>query len=173
MTSWFSCRVVVVKLGEPGETIGPRLLLPHALRPPPSSSRGCTKHSNTRAYFQTATLNDQPARLMLDTGASTTILSSSAARRIDIHFTPPPHISAAEKARHHGEAVVGLSGPASFAVGNNPITAQFPYVPGSLPDDGLVGWPEIRDNIPLIFNPAERTITAANQLPPQTATWQQ
>lgn len=38
------------------------------------------------------------------------------------------------------------------------------------PADGLVGWPEIKDNI-LVFDADQRTIHSVDQLPPETAGW--
>jgi tetratricopeptide (TPR) repeat protein len=39
-----------------------------------------------------------------------------------------------------------------------------------IPVDGVVGWPEIRDNI-LVFDSAKRTIRRVEQLPPETSGW--
>jgi lipoprotein NlpI len=39
-----------------------------------------------------------------------------------------------------------------------------------IPVDGVVGWPEVRDNI-LVFDSAQHTIRRVEQLPPETAGW--
>jgi tetratricopeptide (TPR) repeat protein len=39
-----------------------------------------------------------------------------------------------------------------------------------IPVDGVVGWPEVRDNI-LVFDSAQHTIRRAEQLPPETSGW--
>jgi tetratricopeptide (TPR) repeat protein len=71
-----------------------------------------------------------------------------------------------------------LTGPLPITVGGETFDAQLPIdkAPWLIrwltanDHDGLVGWPEVRNNI-LVFNPAWRTVSAAETLPAETTHW--
>jgi hypothetical protein len=125
---------------------------------------GCASHpSDTRVVYSKASINAQPARLWLDTGSSSTALFSKGARRLGLKS---PEISE----------------PAALSLDGQTLTAPLPIFrfPLSLrlmldlhlwsPPDGVVGWPDIRDNI-LVFDADRRTVRSVPQLPPETAGW--
>jgi tetratricopeptide (TPR) repeat protein len=96
----------------------------------------------------------------LDTGSPSLVLYDAGARRLNLKFAR-------------------VSEPAKVTVGGETFTAPLPIfdlpwyyrLPGaSCGVDGLVGWPEIRDNI-LVFDAGRRTIRRIEQLPPETAGW--
>jgi len=101
--------------------------------------------------------------MLLDTGSESTVLFNARARRLGL------------------KAAV-ISDPTPVAIGGQTFTAPLPIfsVPWyyrlafitrkSSSVDGLVGWPEVRDNI-LVFDAERRTIRSVDQLPPETADW--
>jgi len=124
---------------------------------------GCASHKPlARVVMPKASINQRPAKMLLDTGSSSTILFSAQARQLGLKF---------------GD----LSEPTPVMIGGQTFTAQIPIF--SLPwfyrlfaslksfsADGLVGWPEVRDNI-LVFDADQRTVHGVPQLPPETAGW--
>ena len=140
---------------------------------------GCASspYPRARAFFPSATINHQAAHLALDTGAEMSSLFESGADRLDVPaaFSPPD-------IRVNGQNsfdTVALSPPLDFAIGNQTFSApisiiSFPWYESWgvdwLGSDGVIGWPQVRDNI-LVFDGATRTIRAVSTLPPETATW--
>lgn len=125
---------------------------------------GCASHRpDIRVVYSKVSVNAHPARMWLDTGSSSTVLFSMGARRL-------------------GLKSADISDPTPIAFDNQTLTAPLPifHFPWSLrlassvrlwsPPDGVVGWPDIRDNI-LVFDPDRRTIHSVPQLPPETAGW--
>ncbi|HEY3857839.1 MAG TPA: tetratricopeptide repeat protein [Verrucomicrobiae bacterium] len=126
---------------------------------------GCASNvSESRVVVASASINGHPARMFLDTGASSTVLFDSGAKRLGLK---------------PGE----ISEPVPITIDGQTFTAPLPiFKPqvqwyyrlafakseGSL--EGLVGWPEIRDNI-LVFDADNRVIRSVEQLPPETAGW--
>ncbi len=125
---------------------------------------GCASHPpDTRVVYSKASVNAHPARIWLDTGSSSTTLFPMGARRLGL------------KSRD-------LSEPTALSLDGQTLTAPLPIFrlalglrlvaamkQSSLPD-GVVGWPDIRDNI-LVFDADRRTIRSVPQLPPETAGW--
>lgn len=125
---------------------------------------GCaTAPPMTTVEFPHAAINGHPARMQLDTGASSTVLFPARVKRL-------------------GLKAADISEPTPVTVAGQSFTAPIPMIHlslafrlafmfevGFLPD-GLVGWPEIRDNI-LVFDPDRRTIHRVETLPPETAHW--
>lgn len=116
----------------------------------------------TRIVFSKAEVNGNKVCLVMDTGSDFMWLSKARARRLGLK---------------HGafEQATGLKFALSsvleqVTVGRQTFAAPLPIVPFSLEVDGLVGWPEIRDNI-LVFDASTRTIRRAERLPPETAGW--
>jgi tetratricopeptide (TPR) repeat protein len=139
---------------------------------------GCsTPYPRARAFFPSATINNQSARLALDTGAAMTSLFDTGADRLDVPtaFTPPDfHVNGEDS----NDAVV-LSPPLDIAIGDQSFSAPlsiitFPWYQNWTLDwlgaDGVIGWSQVRDNI-LVFDASSRTIRAVPTLPPETAGW--
>jgi hypothetical protein len=126
---------------------------------------GCATHTSApRIIVPTAAVNGRPARLALDTGASSTVLFESGARRLGLksaEMSPPVPVT-----------VDGQSFTAPLPIFRPRIQwyfrPAFIKAEGSL--DGLIGWPEIRDNI-LVFDADQRTVRRVDQLPPETTEW--
>jgi hypothetical protein len=125
---------------------------------------GCASHlPETRVVFPKASINGHPARMDLDTGSSSTVLFAARAKRLGL--------KAAE-----------LSGPTPLTIAGQTFTAPLPmfrfpwyyrlvFITRKRPSlDGVVGWPEIYDNI-LVFDADRRTVRSVEQLPPETAGW--
>ncbi len=126
---------------------------------------GCASNvSESRVVVSSASINGHPARMFLDTGASSTVLFDSGAKRLGVK---------------PGE----ISEPVPITIDGQTFTAPLPIfrpqvqwyyrLAFSKPEnslEGLVGWPEIRDNI-LVFDADTRTVRRADELPPETAGW--
>jgi hypothetical protein len=125
---------------------------------------GCASHRlDTRVIFPTASVNGHPVRMALDTGSSSTVLFASRAKRLGLKYAELPE-------------------PTQVMINEQTFTApipvfRFPWmyrlafiVMKGFKADGLVGWPEVRDNI-LVFDADRRTVRAVDQLPPETAGW--
>jgi tetratricopeptide (TPR) repeat protein len=125
---------------------------------------GCASHqAKTRVAFPQASINGRPANLLLDTGSESSVLFDARARRLGLKSDV-------------------ISEPTPVTIGRQTFTAPIPifsfpwyFRPAfstmkSFAIDGLVGWPEIRDNI-LIFDSERRMVRSADQLPPETADW--
>ena len=125
---------------------------------------GCEEFPRTRAAFAGATVNGQPVRLMLDTGAPVSTLSVEAARRFGLAFPPPSTRFAGER-----ERPLSLTGPLQLGMGPDIRTVPLLVRPGDH-WDGIIGWPEVRHNI-LVFDSVRRMILRASTLPPETAGW--
>jgi len=118
--------------------------------------------------FPNATINGQPARLILDTGAEMTSLSELGARHLGVKIALPAaksNISTPDNSR------LALSESVKIAAAGETFTAQLLLL-NMLDDpiDGLIGWPEVRDNI-LVFDAAKHTVSSVPNLPPETADW--
>ena len=139
---------------------------------------GCaTPYPRARAFFPSATINNQSARLALDTGAAMTSLFDTGADRLDVPtaFSPANiHVNGEDS----NDNVV-LSPPLNITIGEQSFSAPlsiitFPWYQSWTLDwlgaDGVIGWNQVRDNI-LVFDGASRTIRAVPSLPPETADW--
>jgi tetratricopeptide (TPR) repeat protein len=126
---------------------------------------GCASNvSESRVVVAGASINGHPARMFLDTGASSTVLFDSGAKRLGLK---------------PGE----ISDPVAITIDGQTFTAPLPifkpqiqwyyrlaFAKSEHSLEGLVGWPEIRDNI-LVFDADNRTVRRVEQLPPETAGW--
>ena len=123
--------------------------------------------------FAQIQINDQPASLLFGTALDFTCLLNTGAGRLGLKNQEPwldlYKIS------------VGMSVPARVTQAGQTLTtpillARVPFwarpilhlLPFRL--DGLIGWPEVRDNI-LIFDYDQRSIQRVAQLPPETSGW--
>jgi hypothetical protein len=137
---------------------------------------GCASEPTTpRVGFTKLAINGQPVRMVLDTGAGSTVLYSSAANRLGLSFMPPQYDVVAGAF----EVVTGLSEPARVTAGAQDFTARLPvlamsssarHLAAGTSEDGVIGWPEIRDNI-LVFDPIHRTVRSVEELPGETSGW--
>lgn len=125
------------------------------------SLTGCAiSPSGTRVDFGRTEINGQPVHFQLDTGSPSLVIYNSSARRLGIKY--------AEN-----------SEPVKVSVNDQNFTAPLPIF--RLPwkfralgvtegEDGLIGWPEIRDNI-LVFDGDQKIICRVEKLPPETGQW--
>jgi hypothetical protein len=138
---------------------------------------GCVSEPATpRVVFTKLAINGQPVRMVLDTGAASTVLYSAAANRVGLNFAPPRHDVVAGAF----EIVAGMSEPARVTAGAQTFTARLPVftlppssrlmISSTSGEDGVIGWPEVRDNI-LVFDAAHRTVRSVAQLPEETSGW--
>ncbi len=131
---------------------------------------GCSSPSpDARIIFPAATFNGQPARLVLDTGAQTSLMQQSTAKRLGVKFTP---VSTKITFDWFADApAMALSDEVQLAAGTEIFSAQWPVVDlaGAILD-GLIGWAGVRDNI-LVFDAITHTVRGVGALPPETAQW--
>jgi tetratricopeptide (TPR) repeat protein len=138
---------------------------------------GCVSEqpATPRVVFTKLAINGRPVHMVLDTGAASTVLYSAAANRVGLKFTPSRH----DAVGGAFEIVAGMSEPARVAAGAQTFRVRLPvFSPSSssgLPsiasgEDGVIGWPEVRDNI-LVFDADHRTIRSVAQLPEKTSGW--
>ncbi len=125
---------------------------------------GCASHPpETRVVFPKASINGHPARLDLDTGASSTVLFAARAGRLGL--------KSAEVSEPAPVTIAGQTLTAPLPMFRLPWYYRLAFITMKGPAlDGLVGWPEIRDNI-LVFDAERRTVRSVEQLPPETAGW--
>jgi tetratricopeptide (TPR) repeat protein len=140
----------------------------------PQPGQAFYESQSSRVLFPSATLNDQPAHFILDTGAGLSMLSEDAASRFGLKSTvlPPGYMVQTWNAQ---DALL-LSEPARLSFASGAFTTALPIQTGEKPDeekiDGVIGWPEVQDNL-LLFDGPNRTVRALAALPPETASWVQ
>ncbi|MGP8198009.1 MAG: aspartyl protease family protein [Limisphaerales bacterium] len=136
---------------------------------------GCaTEPLTPRIVVANLAINGQPVHMMLDTGAASTLLYSTAAKRVGLDFAPPRR----EVAAGAFEIVAGMSEPTRVTVGAQTFTSPLPVYspspssrqPSATMEDGVIGWPEVRNNI-LVFDAAHRTVRSVARLPKETDGW--
>ncbi len=123
--------------------------------------------------FAQIQINDHPASLLFATALDFTCLLNTGASRLGVQ-NPDPWLDIYKVS-------IGLSAPTRVSqAGQTQVTplllARVPLwarpilhlLPFRL--DGLLGWPEVHDNI-LVFDYEARTIRRVEQLPPETAGW--
>ena len=121
--------------------------------------------------WMNASINGRPARLFLDTGASTTILFAKGATRLGLAFPPlpttPPHHSSEgmflTRTEEYDFVLMGRAFRQSFLV------AHAPDIP-DLTEDGLVGWQTVSRDI-LDIDAGQEKATRLSNLPRETTTW--
>lgn len=133
---------------------------------------GCVSQSKImRAETSNVAVNGHKLRMILDTGAGSTVLYDSTAKKMNLPFTQPPPRSTEDGPF---QIVTGMSSPAQVTAGAQQFTCRMPiYIlpPFSTPEeDGIIGWPEIRDDI-LVFDGASHELRGAAQVPPETSAW--
>lgn len=138
--------------------------------------------STNRVDFNKVEINGHPARLILITSMSPTLIFDPGAKRLGLKGT-------------------GMSDPVELAAGGRSVTAPVPvlgnpierlpwiyrqliiiahpilyhefknlYAQMTVALEGILAWPEVRNNI-LVFDSDHRVIRRVEQLPPETAGW--
>ena len=126
-----------------------------------------------RLAFAQVQLNDQPASLLFGTSLDFTCLLNTGAGRLGLksHGTWADisqisvGISDPTRVGHAGQTFTAPLLLARVPLWARPILHLLPFRL-----DGLIGWPEVRNNI-LVFDYDQRTISRVDQLPPATAGW--
>jgi Tfp pilus assembly protein PilF len=109
---------------------------------------GCRNVAEER-FLADARINGKTVRFAYDTGADGTVVFTRPAKRLGLKlFKPPPLVNPVP-----GESNVGHTGLCRFTVGVETFTLKLqtlhlPWPIGNLFDvDGLIGWPDIKDDI--------------------------
>ncbi len=128
---------------------------------------GCaSEFSDTRVVCPEATVNERPALFFMDTGTSVTVLTERGAQRLGVKLDPVQP----EKDTTDGGIPGKFSERAQVSVGAVAFASRLFVVDFPMHVDGLVGWPEIKDNI-LVFDADRREVRRVEALPPETAGW--
>ncbi len=120
---------------------------------------------NIRIIFPGATINDLPAKVIMDTGSTTAAISEIFASKNNLQFGPPAPGNTTAKTLPHAL----LADPARLEVAGQTFTEIFEIL-YTRTIDGLVGWQDMRNNI-LVFDADKRQVSVADQLPSETANW--
>lgn len=130
---------------------------------------GCAiEHPPIRVDVASVTINGQPVHLVLDTGASSTMIYSTTARRVGLQFEP----AQPEAVTGNFEISTSMSEPAAVTVNGQTFTSRIPVykAAGTPREDGVIGWPEIRDDV-LVFDPEKSVVNATNEFARQSGAW--
>lgn len=138
---------------------------------------GCASpEPSAEVDFVNATINQKPAKLIMDTGSDSSLIFRPG--RVGLE----PAIDAHDlQVNAVSMDIFGESAPAHLVFGGQSLTAPLPvmdlpwfvrWVTVFMDSDGLISWPEVRDNI-LVFDAAKHVVRAVPELPPETASWLQ
>ncbi|MGO8698821.1 MAG: tetratricopeptide repeat protein [Limisphaerales bacterium] len=123
--------------------------------------------------FQKIEINGRPARMVLITSLPASGVLDSDARRLGLK-TPGTWEDIARISVRISELTPVEEGGQTFTapmlVARLPWWARLASHFCTIPADGAVGWPEVRDNI-LVFDSRDRVIRRAEHLPPETCAW--
>lgn len=147
-----------------------RLPCPNLVRLLLAGALAACLHAQERILIP-ARLNDQPLKLAFDTGASGLAIFRSVADQHDLKVVSPP----ANIRLKPGEILAGRTEPVKLELWNQLFPDTRLRVidhPATLPldIDGVVGWPNLRDNI-LFLGGSTLQFTLLKQVPPEAATW--
>jgi tetratricopeptide (TPR) repeat protein len=133
---------------------------------------GCAdEHPSTRIVFKDATVNGVPERLTLDTGSAYMVIYGDSSKRagMEIFLQPPPTVD-----QRFESMTLALAKPADVNLGGvdnsvQPLVgnlARFSLMVDAKGErlDGLISWPEVRDNI-LVFDGPEHKVQSVDTLP--------
>jgi len=125
--------------------------------------------SNSRIVFPNATINHQSAAFIMDTGAGSAVLFGGNAGRFKIQYLPSAPVSIPGQ---FSEQPLRLSGPVEVTVGDQSFNLPFQVYDAAFhQEDGIIGWPELRDNPILYFDSDHQTVSRLEQLPAASASW--
>ncbi len=131
------------------------------------------KDKISRVVFPQATVNGQAAVLVLDTGSSSSLLTDSGAERLGLEVLPLTGQGVAYQLKDN--TVLALAEAARVTAGAETITVQMPVLnfstPGGASFDGIIGWPEVRNNL-LQFDAEAREVRGLDEFPATIANWQ-
>lgn len=122
-------------------------------------------------FWVDAEINGKPARLLWDTGAETTGLYPEAVKRLQLETVEPiPDFVARD-----GKVGVGETEDAELKVFGTTARTSFKIFPRGLhaydiPQDGILGWPQSKDNI-LLIEAATRTLKATGAVAEEAGKW--
>ena len=119
-----------------------------------------------------AKINGQPVRLIFDTGTSAFILCSQTASRMGLVFTNADETFKADP----GQVGLGWTEACNVQIGTRVLRVCLGVFkkPDMLPlgVDGIIGWPNMSNNILRIETDLGR-ITSLNEVPPAATDWPQ
>lgn len=127
--------------------------------------------ANENRIWLEAKINNQPVRLIFDTGCDTAMLFQSTAQRLGLKVTDPP----LEAKAGRGQVLAGYTDICELKLWNQNIPTRFNVV--DLPSvaqsevEGLIGWPPLRSNI-IAFDAKNRRMSVLGRLPSKTEAWQ-
>lgn len=130
-------------------------------------------YDSPQLAFAPIQINDHPASLLFGTALDFTCLLNTGASRLDLPNQAPwldiyklsIGLSAPARVTQAGQTQVTPILLARVPLWARPILHLLPFRL-----DGLLGWPEVHENI-LAFDYAARTISRLEHLPPATAGW--
>jgi hypothetical protein len=116
-------------------------------------------------------INKQPVKFIFDTGAGGTILFDFAATRLNIKSTPPPEDAVIPA----GMTAYSLSEPVDLTIFNQTLPGvQLAVVNSPFPNlesvDGVIGWPNLRDNR-IHLTGRDLHFRFAAEIPAETSSW--
>lgn len=127
--------------------------------------------AQTDHFWLDAEINNRPARLMFDTGTEGTGLFPEAVKRLGLTIdVPVPDIPS-----KHGKVGAGKTKLAELKVAGTSLRTRLFIFPQDLESydlhyDGLVGWPEVRDNV-FLMEASTLTLKSVGQVAQEAATW--
>jgi tetratricopeptide (TPR) repeat protein len=127
--------------------------------------------AQTDCFWLDAEINNRPARLMFDTGTEGTGLYPEAVKRLGLKIdVPVPDIPS-----EHGKVGVGKTKVAELKLAGASARTRLAIFPSDLasydlPFDGIVGWPEVKDNVFLV-EASTLTLKSVEQVAQEAATW--
>jgi tetratricopeptide (TPR) repeat protein len=117
------------------------------------------------------TVNGHRTSLILDTGSTSVILWRSSAKRLGLKPLMPSSAKENDPAADPNRKEEWFCAPARVTAGREAVGGPLVVMDATGFDgDGLVGWPEVRDDL-LVFDPRQRTVRVAKALPPEVAHW--
>jgi len=131
---------------------------------------------NARILMPEASINGHSLHLALDTGSGATLLYDKTAKWLELKVSSPPSVNENSFPKR---TAFGLSEPVQLKIGMQLLTAELSVLDLNtgntgrlfIPlEDGVVGWPEVRNNI-LVFDAEQRRVKVVDKLPPETANW--
>lgn len=127
--------------------------------------------ANENRIWLDAKVNNQPVRLIFDTGCDTAVLFRSTAERLGLEITDPPDNAKAAR----GQVLVGYTNVCELKLFNQSIQTRFNII--TLPSsarsevEGLIGWPPLRSNI-IAFDASKHRMSVLGRLPAKVEGWQ-
>jgi len=127
--------------------------------------------ANENRIWLDAKINNQPVRLIFDTGCNTVVLFRSTAERLRLQITPPPPGIKPIP----GTVLDGYTNSCELKLWNQTIKTRFNIV--NMPKiadsevEGLIGWPVLRSNI-IEFNAKKGRMQPLSRLPAKVKSWQ-